>query len=349
MRYHVRTVTLRSRNPAPQAVPGPLAAALAALLSLCASPARAADPLQTAQAAQAAAREATRLTGEAYEQQRRGALNDAIKLYQQAAELDPLPKRFRNLAVPLEQAGRLVEALAAYRRFQRDAQGELPQNQKDVDERVAALLLRLGTLTVTLPSDPEAEVGLRVPAAEASPPTDLRGALAAGSADTHPRCLKDDALRYLCQPGPVTAQLLLGGQVVATRTVQVQAQAQSELRFSTRALVRIESNRGQPRLLLDKTPLVLTPPIRLPVTLPLLLGRHVLYGQDGREQVEQPFTVSEGQRAAQVVRLEFRPSRRWIWGVVAGGAVVVGAVALGLAFGLPPRPGGADVIVTQGP
>src|SRR5579883_2846213 len=73
-----------------------------------------------------AAQRATDLTQRAYELQKEGKRNDAIRLYQEALAADPLPKRHRNLAIPLEQAGRLAEALREYWAFQRDELGEPP-------------------------------------------------------------------------------------------------------------------------------------------------------------------------------------------------------------------------------
>ena len=103
---------------------------------------------------------ATELTERAYKLQRKGAVNDAIKLYQEALSLDPLPKRFYNLGIPLEQAGRLAEALSAYRSFQRDDQGELPEYRKEVDERIDALVRRLGRVTVSVAADDEARLSV---------------------------------------------------------------------------------------------------------------------------------------------------------------------------------------------
>lgn len=298
--------------------------------------------------AEAAAREATRLTERAYELQRRGALNEAVQLYRQAAAVEPLPKRFRNVAVPLEQAGRLCEALGYYRRFQRDAQGEPAEHRADVEERVAALLPRLATLTVQVPADPDAAAQVRVPTTEAPGAPDPS---ASPEAAPRPRCLRDGENLWRCEPGPLTVELLVNDHPAASRPVTLRAGTTTTLAFPLRAPVALSSNRPRPTLTLDGAPLPLARP--LPQTVPLLLGSHVLVARAGREELQRRFVVKEpgepagtaGGNAPFALRLDFKPSRAWVWGVVAGGAVVVAGVAVGVALGLPHRPGGADVVV----
>ena len=132
----------------------------------------------------------------------------------------------------------------------------------------------------------------------------------------------------------------------------VEAGGAAQLSFVARAPVRITSNRDRVALRLDKADrpgLSLAAPLKLPVTLPLLLGGHELFGKEGRDSAVQTFRVQEATSATAgavtVVELRFPPSRKWVPWVIAGAAVAV-AGAVVLAVTLSPAPaGGADVIL----
>jgi hypothetical protein len=277
----------------------------------------------------AAGRKAVELTERAYELQRQGALNDAIRLYEEALALEPLPKRHRNLAIPLEQAGRFAEALREYWLFERDALGEPEAHREDVAERVARLLPRLGQVELALPKEAhEAQAEARL--------------LEAGG--DRPRCVAQRGKEqvYLCHPGTVAAELRIRGQVVARRQAEVRAGGRAALRFVLQGEVRISANRPRPEVLIDGAPLRLPGP--LPVTVPALLGGHELVARDGQEVLRQRFLLREGAPAA--VELRFAPSRRWVYFVIGGAALVaagVGAGVAGWAATRPPPPGGADL------
>ncbi|MCS6915474.1 MAG: bacterial transcriptional activator domain-containing protein [Myxococcales bacterium] len=278
---------------------------------------------------------ATELTERAYELQRRGALNDAIRLYEEALRVDPLPKRHRNLAIPLEQAGRLVEALRQYWRFQRDERGEPPEHRADVAERVARLLPRLGRIRIAALST-EVPATVRVPAALAERPRCLSAAERSSDAPPPP----GTPAEYLCEPGRVEVELLLQGRPVARRSLRLDAGQTAEVHFTLQAPVHLRSNRPRPEVELDGVPLM-TP---LPATVHLLLGPHVVVARDRAEQVRRVFTVHEG--STTTVELRFRPRRTWI-GYVAGAAgLVAGALIVGIsayAATRPAPPGGADI------
>lgn len=307
------------------------------------------------------AERATQLTERAYELQRQGRLNDAIRAYEEALAADPLPKRHRNLGIPLEQAGRLVEALRQYWLFQRDERGEPPENRQDVAERVARLLPRLARLQAPPPSPSElgedVTPAVRVPtalserprclaASEQPPEAGAAGPAAEPVAPAAPPRLAPAAVPgvYLCEPGPVEVELLLRGAVVASRRVTVAAGRPAEVRFAPRAPLRLRGNRERPSLAVDGAPLPLPPSVRLPVDVPLLLGAHELVARDGREVLRRAFTVREGQGAE--VELRFSPRRTWLWFVIGGAALAAAGVAAGVgayAATRPAPPGGADI------
>ncbi len=311
------------------------------------------------------------LTERAYKLQRKGAVNDAIQLYQEALGLDPLPKRYYNLGIPLEQAGRLAEALSAYRHFQRDDQGELPEYRQEVDQRIADIIKQLGRVSVAANPDDEVTVMVRL----------------VESTGDRPSCVADAAVKeagrisvgYLCQPGQVHAELLINGQAVAAKETRIVAAGAARVDFVSRSPVRFSGNRKRVMLLLDKVdregpkaprsidwpplslsaprtidregpkaprsidgPLLsLSAPVKLPLSVPLLPGAHEVEARDGRDVVVRRFTVLEGQPES--VDLHFPPSRRWVPWVI-GGAVVVVAAAVVLGVVLTPAPaGGADV------
>lgn len=279
----------------------------------------------------AAGRKAVELTERAYELQRQGALNDAIRLYEEALALEPLPKRHRNLAIPLEQAGRWAEALREYWLFERDALGEPEAHREDVAERVARLLPRLGQVEVVLP--PEAQ--------EVPGQVEARVVQAGGD---RPRCVlaRGRERIYLCHPGTVEGELRIRGQAAARRTVEVRAGGRAALRFVLQGEVRISANRPRPEVIIDGAPLRLPGP--LPVTVPVLLGGHELVAREGQEVLRQRFLVQEGRPAA--VELRFASSRRWVYFVIGGAALVaagIGAGVAGWAATRPPPPGGADL------
>jgi hypothetical protein len=289
---------------------------------------------------------ATELTDRAYRLQRKGAMNDAIQLYQEALALDPLPKRYYNLGIPLQESGRLAEALRAFRSFQRDDLGELPEYRHEVDERIAALCQKLGTVIVSAPLDEEVKVSVRL----------------FESTGDRPRCVADPAaglssqpgiaaVGYLCQEGLVRAELLIGDKGVAERNARAVAGSVVRLSFSPRSPVTISANRSPLSLQLDagetgpnpqgRPGLVAPPPVKVPMVIPLLVGGHELLAWDGKDVLSRRFTVQEGMPTE--VDLRFPLSRRFVPWLIGGVAV---AVAVGVVLGVtlwPAPAGGADV------
>lgn len=295
---------------------------------------------------QSPAERASELTGEGYELQRQGRLNDAIQLYKEALRQDPQPKRYRNLGLPLEQAGRLAEALAAFWQFQRDGSGEPAEDQKDVAARVERILPRLGAVVVTLAPLSADEGAARVVLLQAGGDRPRCVPDAAGRASALPG--RGAGQRYLCEPGSVHADLYVGDEKVASREVTAGAHVEARIDFSVRGPVRIQGNRSRATLVLDRQPLQ-PAPSRLPLTLTLTLGTHMLSASAGRDRVEQRFRVPEDRGAAgpNVVDLRFPPSRKWIFWAAGTAAVLLGTgVLLGVLLQSAP-PAGADVVLPR--
>lgn len=301
-----------------------------------------------------AEQEANALTDRANDLQQRGFINEAIRYCQEALALDPVPRRHRNLALLLEQAGRLAEALAEYQRFQRDQMGEIPEYRQDVAERIESLIARLGAvvlLPLPGPSSLPVDVGrftepvmVRLVEAESDRPT----CLLVRSPGPVPA-----SRRYLCQPGGVHAELRVAGQIAATRRVEVVAGKEQPVEFQPRVEVTVRSSRPRPVLTLDQAPLAVPAPgprapgnsQTLTLTLPLLLGAHELRAQDAKEVLLRRFSLREG--TPQMVELQFSRRRPWLPWVIGGAAVLCAAgIAVGVGVALSqPQPVPPDLIL----